>query len=50
MFAYRERRPRAPAIAGVARVQFPTAGILEIKADLAMNALVGFETVPAALV
>jgi hypothetical protein len=46
MFAYRERRPRAPAIAGVARVQFPTAGILEIKADLAMNALVGFATVP----
>jgi hypothetical protein len=48
MFAYRERRLRAPAVAGVAEVQFLTAGNVEFKADLAMNAQVGFETVPAA--
>jgi hypothetical protein len=34
MFAYRERRLRAPANAGVARVKFPTAGNVEFKADL----------------
>jgi hypothetical protein len=34
MFAYRERRLRAPAIAGVAEVQFLTAGLSEFKADL----------------
>jgi hypothetical protein len=48
MFAYRERRLRALAIAGVARVKFPTAGILEFKADLASFAVVGFATVPPA--
>jgi hypothetical protein len=30
-------------------VKFPTAGMSKFKADLAMNALVGFETIPAAL-
>ena len=34
MFAYRERRLRAPAIAGAAEVQFLTAGNVEFKADL----------------
>ena len=34
MFAYRERRPRASAIAGAAGVQFLTAGNLEFHADL----------------
>jgi hypothetical protein len=48
MFAYRERRLRAPAIAGAAEVQSLTTGNVEFKADLAMNARVGFETVPAA--
>ena len=48
MFAYRERRLRAPGLAGVARVKFPTAGNFEFKADLAMNAVVGFATVPPA--
>jgi hypothetical protein len=46
MFAYRERRPRASAIAGAAEVQFLTAGNFELNADLAMNAVVGFATVP----
>ena len=46
MFAYRERRPRASAIAGAAEVQFLTAGNFEFNADLAMNAVVGFATVP----
>ena len=46
MFAYRERRPRALALAGAARVQFPTAGNVTLNADLAMNAVVGFATVP----
>jgi hypothetical protein len=48
MFAYRERRLRALAIAGVAEVQFLTAGNVEFKADLAMNSQVGLSTVPAA--
>ena len=34
MFAYRERRPRALAIAGAAEVQFLTAGLSEFNADL----------------
>jgi hypothetical protein len=33
MFAYRERRLRAPVIAGAARVKFPTAGNIEFNAD-----------------
>ena len=41
-------RLRAPAIAGVAEVQFLTAGNVEFKADLAMNSQVGLSTVPAA--
>ena len=45
MFAYRERRPRASAIAGAAEVHFLTAGNIELNADLAMNAVVGFATV-----
>ncbi|MGO8840665.1 MAG: hypothetical protein ACLQF1_05855 [Methyloceanibacter sp.] len=48
MFAYRERRLRAPVYAGVAEVKFPTAGMSKFKADLAMNAVVGFETAPPA--
>ena len=44
MFAYRERRLRALVIAGAAEVQFLTAGKSKFKADLAMNAQVGFET------
>jgi hypothetical protein len=48
MFAYRERRLRALVIAGAAEVQFLTAGKSKFKADLAMNAQVGFETAPAA--
>lgn len=50
MFAYRERRLRALAFAGVARVQFPTAGNIEFKADLAMNAQVGFRDCPCGVV
>jgi len=49
MFAYRERRLRALVIAGAAEVQFLTAGNIKFKADLAMNAQVGFDTVPAEL-
>jgi hypothetical protein len=48
MFAYRERRLRALVIAGAAEVQVLTAGKSKFKADLAMNAVVGFETVPLA--
>ena len=48
IFAYRECRLRALVIAGAAEVQFLTAGNIKFKADLAMNARVGFETVPAA--
>ena len=40
MFAYRERRLRAPANAGVARVKFPTAGNVEFKADHRVQAVV----------
>jgi hypothetical protein len=47
MFAYRECRLRAPAIAGAAEVQSLTAGNAVFKADLATDAQVGFETVPA---
>jgi hypothetical protein len=47
MFAYRECRPRALALAGAAEVQFLTAGNVTLNAGLAMNARVGFETVPA---
>jgi hypothetical protein len=48
MFAYWERRLRAPVIAGAAEVQFLTAGKNQFKADFAMNAQVGLSTVPAA--
>ena len=44
---YRQASAANPDLVGAARVKFPTAG-KEFKADLAMYAVVGFETVPPA--
>lgn len=45
---YRQASAANPDLVGAARVKFPTAGKVEFKADLAMYAVVGFETVPPA--
>jgi hypothetical protein len=47
MTFYREASAASPDLVGAARVQFPTAAKSHSKPILAMNARVGFETVPA---
>ena len=44
MTLYREHRPRASEVDGAALVRFQATVNIEFKADLAMNAVVGFET------
>lgn len=47
MTCYRETSAESPRMSGAAGVKVPATRRDEFNADLAMNALVGFETAPA---